>query len=125
MKRTSGDSIPNGNHWEEEEFELKQSIKESHMFAFFLFSFCILVPVSTQLFVFFKTETIDDGSADGKCFLVADHTTSCDGRIYYNYQIFALLMIIVYPIGLPALYFAMLYVSRDQIDPFVAPSTPF
>lgn len=93
----------------------RRQLKNDFMTVGLLFTFTIIVSVSSTVFGFFATDTLDDG----RCFLRWDYGTSCDGELHSYWTIFAVLMIFVYPLGIPCSYFLLLWQSRDIVDPIV------
>mmetsp|Transcript_25245 Transcript_25245/g.87209 ORF Transcript_25245/g.87209 Transcript_25245/m.87209 type:complete len:1111 (+) Transcript_25245:88-3420(+) len=59
----------------------------------------------------------DNSPYAGGSFLYQDYTVSCHSRRYKLYRIYAICMIFVYPVGIPALYVAMLYKAKRHIAP--------
>jgi hypothetical protein len=53
---------------------------------------------------------------DDSTFLVADMRISCTSSYYYWGVLYSLLMILVYPVGIPLLYLYSLYHYRDEIQ---------
>ena len=53
-----------------------------------------------------------EGLDDGKRYLRADYTIECDSPKHRAFQFYASLMIIVYPLGIPAVYAALLFNNR-------------
>lgn len=73
--------------------------------AFFVYS-----TVSFTILQTFVCDTVDDTS-----FLRADYSISCDTRAYLNYRAYAVLMIWVYPIGVPAVSTWWLLRNRKEL----------
>jgi predicted metal-dependent TIM-barrel fold hydrolase len=53
----------------------------------------------------------------GDAFLYQDYTVSCNSKRYKLYKIYAIVMVFVYPIGIPLLYVAVLYKAKMHIAP--------
>jgi hypothetical protein len=53
----------------------------------------------------------------GDSWLMADYSVSCDGQEYMFYSFYAGASILLISLGLPALYFALLYRARNQLYP--------
>ena len=64
-------------------------------------------------------EAIDsDGSSRTIKVLLADYSISCDSAKYNGfYMAYALIMVMIYPIGIPCVCFVLLHRHRDQINP--------
>ena len=56
--------------------------------------------------------------------LQADHGISCDSPSYKKWTGYAVIMLFVYPIGIPLLYFAELWYHRKAINPDVSAGGP-
>ena len=54
---------------------------------------------------------------DGIRVLRVDRSIDCDSVEHKAYQVYAGFMMIIYPIGIPALYFTLVYVSRKDVNP--------
>jgi len=46
-------------------------------------------------------------------YLRLDYSLDCDGGRYSSFVWFAALMVLVYPVGIPALYFTLLWNNRE------------
>ena len=87
------------------------------MYIFLVVSFAILPSVTTIIFQMFPCENIDPNNQDSMSdyYLIADYSIDCSSERYKFGTTFASFMIIVYPIGIPVLYFIQLYRRRDEI----------
>ena len=87
------------------------------VYAFLLVSFAILPSVTTTIFAMFACENIDPNNEDNlpDYYLIADLSIECSSDRYKTGQNFAIFMIFVYPIGVPAFYFYQLYRRRFAI----------
>ncbi|CAN0006676.1 unnamed protein product, partial [Laminaria digitata] len=65
----------------------------------------------------FKTFACDDGVVNGQNYRRADYSISCQSRTHEFFRIYAGLMILVYPIGIPALFFFVLWTKRELLNP--------
>ena len=75
------------------------------IFNFFLIlTFLVLPTTSTKILNTFNCDELDDG----RRFLKADLSIDCDSPEHKVAEIYAFLMISVFPIGIPAMYFIML-----------------
>jgi hypothetical protein len=81
--------------------------------AAFLISYFTLIDTSTKIFEVFQCETFDDGSS----YLVADYSINCNAPGRYVYIIYGILMIFIYPIGIPFVYAVVLIRNRHEINP--------
>ena len=53
----------------------------------------------------------------GASYLYVDYGVSCESDRYKFYRGYALLMVFVYPLGIPAIYVALLYSQKHNIAP--------
>ena len=79
----------------------------------FLISYFVLVNVSTKIFEVFQCETFDDGSS----YLVADYSINCNDPIRPLYLTYGVIMIFIYPVGIPLIYGIILFRNRHMINP--------
>jgi hypothetical protein len=82
-----------------------------HVLAFLAMTFLIYSTVSTVLFQTFACDAIPNGGS----YLRADYSVSCNTAKHTVYKIYSGLMILVYPIGIPALYAYLLWHQRKQL----------
>ena len=88
----------------------------AYMHLFLLITYLVLVGSSTKVLHFFKCEELllpDDSSI---LYLAADMSIDCDSNEYESHIVFALLMVLVFPIGIPSLYFTMAYSQRHILS---------
>ncbi|RYD66200.1 MAG: hypothetical protein EOP84_31330, partial [Verrucomicrobiaceae bacterium] len=91
----------------------QQRARRDTINAAFVISYFVLVNVSTKIFQVFQCETFDDG----KSYLVADYSISCDAPDRSAYLTYGSLMILIYPIGIPLVYAVVLFKNRKRINP--------
>jgi hypothetical protein len=82
-----------------------------HALAFLAMTFLIYSTVSTVIFQTFACDVIPNGGS----YLRADYSVSCTTRTHTVYRIYSGVMILVYPIGIPALYAYLLWQQRKQL----------
>ena len=70
--------------------------------------------VSTTIF---RTFSCDSDFDDGKSYLKADYSVSCHSEEYKVYVAYATFMIFVYPVGIPVLYFILLWRNVSETNP--------
>ncbi|CAN0519022.1 unnamed protein product, partial [Scytosiphon promiscuus] len=63
----------------------------------------------------FKTFDCDDAVGDGKSYLRADYSLTCESSLHVFFKGYAIIMIMVYPIGIPALYAIILWSKRELL----------
>lgn len=76
-----------------------RDVQHKHLSAGLFVGFLVYSSVSFTIFQTFVCETLDDGVP----YLRADYSTTCDTDTYAKYRAYAILMVCVYPIGLPAI----------------------
>ena len=74
-------------------------------------SFTILIGTSASIFNFFKCVKYDTVTV-----LVLDYAVDCESTRYKSFIAYAIVMIIIYPIGIPASYAAMLWTHRQTVS---------
>ncbi|CAN0225585.1 unnamed protein product, partial [Scytosiphon promiscuus] len=85
-----------------------QKIRHKHMSMVLLISFLVYSSVSAIVFQTFACEDLDDR----KSYLRADYRVECDSSRHQAFQVFAGIMILVYPVGIPLFYGYLLYKNR-------------
>jgi hypothetical protein len=98
-------------------FEAQSSLYSSCMLLFLMVTYILLPGTSNLIFRIFGCDNVDpDNSLDGgDYYLTADYTISCSSPRYKFGLAYACVMILIYPIGVPALYFTLLYRNRHAI----------
>ncbi|CAN0312502.1 unnamed protein product, partial [Discosporangium mesarthrocarpum] len=79
-----------------------------------LLTFLVFSSVSTVIFKTFSCDTIADTN---KRYLREDYSISCDTKEYQGYRAYASIMVLVYPVGIPLLYFWILWRNRSKLNP--------
>ncbi len=83
----------------------------------------VFTSVSTTVLRFFNCVEYDSVDANGRLktlrVLQADHGISCDSPSYKKWSVYAGIMVFIYPVGIPLLYFAELWYHRKAINPDV------
>ena len=102
------------------------NVRQKHGSMVLFVTFLFYSSVSSVVFQAFACESLDDG----KRYLRADYTIDCDSTRHRAFQIYAGLMILVYPLGIPVCYALLLFSSRhvlgdekDREESLVARST--
>jgi hypothetical protein len=83
-----------------------------HSRALLAFTFLIFSPVST---VVFQTFACDYLAGTNDSWLRADYSISCDSDRYKAYRVYGVFMILLYPLGIPALYIYLLWRHRVNL----------
>ena len=94
--------------------------------SFFILFFLYLILTTTSRIII-RTLVCDDNFDDGSeeahspfykdAYLYADYSISCQTRRYRTARVYAIVMLFVYPIGIPSLYLAILLRIKDRIAP--------
>ncbi|CAN0419853.1 unnamed protein product [Pylaiella littoralis] len=98
---------------------LKSAAWSRHVAAGLLLTFLVFTSTST---VVFKTFACDDDAVEGQSFLRADFRLSCNSDTHVWYEVYAGIMMAVYPIGIPLLYAYILWINRESLNPSVKPA---
>ena len=101
-----------------------KSIRTTSFGAFLLLTFVVFPSVSTTVLRFYNCVSYEEGFSDGSTetikVLEADHDISCTSPSYKGiWSTYALAMLFVYPVGIPLLYWVLLFRYRKQLDPSV------
>jgi hypothetical protein len=91
----------------------KSVTRRNKLFELFLaLTFLLLPSVSVRIFTTFACQDFDDWSS----FLKADFSLDCLSSQYSIFSVYAGLMIVVYPVGVPLLYFFLLFRKRKLLE---------
>jgi hypothetical protein len=93
-------------------------VRSTYMFVFIVFTYLTLPGISISIFQMLNPCTdVDPNNVEPGYdkYLTVDLTISCDSHRYRNGVVWAYLMIIVYPVGLPLFYFYLLHSFKDVI----------
>eukprot|EP00903_Cladosiphon_okamuranus_P005767 g5717.t2 len=89
--------------------ETLQNVRHKHVSLVLLLTFFVYSSVSSVLFSTFACEVLEDG----KNYLRSDYRIECDSARHRGFQVYAGFMIVVYTVGIPAFYAALLFKDRD------------
>lgn len=64
-----------------------------------------MVSTSTVIFQYFKCHSFEASDGEIHSYLFKDYSLSCEDERYRQHILLAVVMILVYPVGIPALYF--------------------
>lgn len=81
------------------------AVRRKHHNALIFVTFFVYSSVSSAVFRAFACDKLDDGNA----YLRADYRIECDSPRHKAFQIYAGLMIVVYPVGIPLFYALILF----------------
>ena len=88
---------------------------QNKIFSFVLLMSFLLLPIlSVKIFNTFSCQEFDTGYGR---YLKVDLSIDCDSPEHQRFQIFAAVMIVIYPIGVPAWYYSLLSKQHDKLDP--------
>ena len=87
------------------------NVRQKHVSMALMVTFLVYSSVSSVLFQMFACEGLDDG----KHYLRADYTIECDSPKHKAFQVYASLMMLVYPLGIPAIYAVLLFNNRRML----------
>ena len=93
-------------------------IKNQYLNYFLYLTILILPSVTTTIFQMYVCVNIDpnhEDNADYDWYLSADTNIECFSPYWYKGVIYASLMIIIYPIGIPLMYLLLLYGCKDEL----------
>ena len=86
----------------------RKRVKRAHMSALILLSFLVYSSASSTVFQMFACERLDDGNI----YLRADYRILCTDPKHRVLQLYAAIMVVVYPVGIPLMYTLLLYRLR-------------
>ncbi|CAN0014564.1 unnamed protein product [Scytosiphon promiscuus] len=96
-----------------------QAAKSKHLSIALFISFVVYSSVSFNIFQTFVCETLDDGVK----YLRADYSLTCSAGVHKAMMAYAGLMILVYPVGIPAVYSWWLLSNRHDLVKVGAPGS--
>ena len=91
--------------------ETLRRIRHKHMSAVILVAFLVYSSVSSAVLQMFDCKHLDDGNN----YLRADYTILCDSVKHRALQVYAGVMVIIYPVGIPTLYSLLLFRNRSVL----------
>jgi hypothetical protein len=87
-----------------------------HYLVFLAMTFLIYSTVSTTVFQTFACDTIDASATHKTSYLRADYSIQCGTAKHTLYRVYAGFMVIIYPLGIPALYAWLLWSNRHKLS---------
>ena len=78
---------------------------QSIFYLFLVGTFLCLVSTSQSLFEFFQCKEFPEADGGTESFLQRDMSVDCNGDRYKKFAVYAGLMVLVYPVGIPLMYF--------------------
>ena len=86
-------------------------VQKKHVSMVLLLTFLVYSSVSSTLFKAFACEELEDD----KYYLRSDYRIECDSSKHRGFQAYAGVMIVLYTVGIPFLYFCLLFRDRDVL----------
>lgn len=86
-------------------------VRQKHLSMLLLLMFAIYSSVTATIFQMFACDELDDL----KDYLRADYRIECDSSKHRFLQIYAGVMIVVYPVGIPLFYATLLFKNREVL----------
>lgn len=87
------------------------AVKTRHLSVALFALFLVYATVSHTIFETFVCDTLDGGET----YLRADYSLLCTTTIHTGFRIYAGLMVVVYPLGIPCVFGWWLYMHRDDL----------
>jgi hypothetical protein len=94
--------------------------KAKHLSVFLTFTFLIYSAVSTVVFQTFACDYLKDTK---ESWLRADYSISCDTDTHAVFRKYAIFMVVLYPIGILAIYTVLLIRHRHNLNPTATATT--
>jgi hypothetical protein len=85
-----------------------------HYLAFLATTFLIYSTVSTAVFQTFACDVVDI-AAPNISYLRADYSIQCGTAKHRAFKVYAGIMVIIYPLGIPALYAWLLWINKHKL----------
>ena len=116
--RTQGEGGRQGQEGEEASAVVMSRLLRRYVFLGLLFLYMIFPSVSAVIFSMFScTDSDPDAVTDGHTkYLHSDYSISCASSRYHAAKVYAIFMVFLYPIGIPTMFFALLYYYRRGIE---------
>ncbi|CAM9923215.1 unnamed protein product, partial [Laminaria digitata] len=91
---------------------VRDKIRNKHLSAVLFLLFFVYSSASTTVFRMFACDVLDDGEE----YLRADYRILCTDAQHRTLQVYAAIMIAVYPVGTPLLFVVFLYSHRNVLS---------
>jgi hypothetical protein len=92
--------------------EHKQAAIDGAVSLFLGLTYLVFSSVSTTVFDTFNCKSFGD---DEREFMMSDQSVDCGTAKHAAYQVYAGVMMVVYPVGIPTLYGVLLWRAREQL----------
>ena len=93
--------------------DARERVEREHLSALLLLTFLVYSPSSSNVFRMFACERLDDGNE----YLRADYRILCSDNKHRALQLYAGIMVLVYPVGIPLMYAILLHRLRGILRP--------
>ena len=93
--------------------DTKNHIKDTAFSIFLTLTYLVYSSVSTTIFDTFNCAAFGDDATE---FMMSDLSVDCGTSMHIKMQIYAGFMILFYPVGIPCLYFTLLFRVRERIQ---------
>jgi hypothetical protein len=87
-------------------------VQSRHQLVFLVMTFLIYSTVSTTVF---QTFACDSTAGLGGSYLRTDYSISCGTRTHTLYRVYAAFMVLLYPLGIPAIYAYLLWSHKELL----------
>ena len=91
--------------------EALRNVWHKHLSVVLLLTFLVYSSVGAVLFQMFNCEELDNG----KNYLRADYSIECNTAWHRALMVYSAVMVLLYPVGIPALYAYLLFKNRDVL----------
>ena len=91
--------------------EALRNVWHKHLSVILLLMFLVYSSVSAVIFQMFDCEKLDDG----KIYLRADYSIECNTAWHRALMVYSAVMVLLYPVGIPAMYAYLLFKNRDVL----------
>jgi hypothetical protein len=93
-----------------------EKVLAEHYVVCLAMTFLIYSTVSTTVFQTFACDLVDDNDPLKVQYLRADYRIQCDTSKHKLYKAYAAIMVIIYPLGIPALYSYLLWSNKHKLS---------
>jgi hypothetical protein len=90
--------------------------QQAYAFSFLMLTFLVLANTSSILFNYFSCQTFPEAENGPQSYLTSDYSINCSSERYLLYQIYAGVMIFVFPFGIPMMYTTLLWKYRKEFS---------
>jgi len=94
-----------------DQFPILKSLRSTIFVIFLTFTFVIYPTASNTIFNTFNCESFDDGFTG----LKSDFSIDCTSSEHKSYVLYAIFMVLVYPIGIPVMYIATMCFQHPRL----------